>query len=142
MAQDRLERCQNGCCFYVNGKAVTKRVPASDSTSSEQLPRSRQGQRNAILETIIGCRSALNSTNYQQQTKRIEQRVKNLDPSADASFDSDNAPNFIRFRIKNAGTELTKAWPHLPTSEVAGCSDDKLDGTIESLTSGLLRRAS
>jgi hypothetical protein len=143
MPQDKLERCSNGCCLYVNGTAVTKenyeqaiaRHPGSYAGVGS-------GQRNAILETIVTCRSALNSTNYQQQTKRIEQRVKKLDPSAVVSFDSDNEPNFIRFRIMHDGTELTKAYPHFRTGEVVGWSDEKLDEAIESVTDRLVRRAS
>lgn len=143
MPQDRLERCHNGCCFYVNGTAVTKEdYEQAIARHPGNYPGLGNGQRNAIVETTVGCGKVLSSGNYQQQTKRIEQHVKKLDPSAVVSFDPGNVPNFIRFRITHGSTELTKVWPHSPTSDVATWSDEKLDEHIESVTDRLVRRAS
>lgn len=58
MAQERLERCSNGCCHFVDGKAVTKEEYHNAIVRHPgHYPGLKPGQRNAILETIIACRS-------------------------------------------------------------------------------------
>lgn len=79
--------------------------------------------------------------NYQVQSGRIVQTVKNLCPNCVVIFDSGRAPNWVRFLIKDGSIMLTKAYPEFPTSEVATWSDEKLRQMIEVVTGDLVRKA-
>jgi hypothetical protein len=60
MPQERLEHCSNGCCHFVDGKAVTKEEYEKAIVSHPgHYPGIKPGQRNAILETLIACRSGV-----------------------------------------------------------------------------------
>jgi hypothetical protein len=60
MSQARLERCSNGCCYFVDGTAATKEEYEAAIVRHPGLyPRIKPKQRNAILETVIACRSAV-----------------------------------------------------------------------------------
>jgi len=78
---------------------------------------------------------------YEVQSGRIVQTVKNLCPSCAVTFDSSRAPNWVRFLIKDGSTMLTKAYPEFPVSEVANWSDEKLRQMIEVVTGDLVRKA-
>jgi hypothetical protein len=53
----KLERCNNGCCFVVDGKEVTKaQYEEAKRRQPGDYPAIKPGHRNAILETIIDCR--------------------------------------------------------------------------------------
>jgi hypothetical protein len=77
---------------------------------------------------------------YSVQTARIVQAVMNLCPSCIVTFDSSRAPKWVRFRIEDGSTTLTKACPDYHVSEVADWSPEKLRQMIEALTDGLLRQ--
>jgi len=79
--------------------------------------------------------------NYEVQSGRIVQAVKNLCPSCVVIFDSGRAPNWVRFLIKDGSLMLTKAYPEFPVSEVANWSDEKLRQMIEVVTGDLVRKA-
>ena len=79
--------------------------------------------------------------NYEVQTERIVQAVKNFCPSCVVTFDSSRAPNWVRFLIKDGSIMLTKAYPEFHVSEVADWSDEKLRQTLEVVTGGLVRKA-
>jgi len=79
--------------------------------------------------------------NYEVQSGRIVQAVKNLCPSCVVTFDSSRAPNWVRFLIKDGSIMLTKAYPEFPVSEVANWSDEKLRQMIEVVTGDLVRKA-
>jgi hypothetical protein len=78
---------------------------------------------------------------YGVQRERLVQAVKNLCPSCVVTFDSSRAPNWVRFRIEDGSTTLTKAYPEYHVSEVADWSDENLRQTIEALTGGLVRQS-
>lgn len=53
----RLERCNNGCCHLVEGKEVSKgEYEEAKRLQPGDYPAIKAGHRNAILETVIGCR--------------------------------------------------------------------------------------
>jgi hypothetical protein len=79
--------------------------------------------------------------NYEVQSGRIVQAVKNLCPTCVVIFDSSRAPDWVRFLIKDGSTMLTKAYPEFPVSEVANWSDEKLRQKLEVVTGGLVRKA-
>jgi hypothetical protein len=79
--------------------------------------------------------------NYEVQSGRIVQAVKNLCPSCVVTFDSSRAPNWVRFLIKDGSTMLTKAYPEFHVSEIADWSDEKLRQMIEVVTGGLFRKS-
>ena len=79
--------------------------------------------------------------NYEVQTERIVQAVKNFCPSCSVTFDSSRAPNWVRFLIKDGSIMLTKAYPEFHVSEVADWSDEKLRQKLEVVTGGLVRKA-
>jgi hypothetical protein len=78
---------------------------------------------------------------YGVQSGRIVQAVKNLCPSCVVTFDSSRAPKWVRFRIEDGSTTLTKTYPEYHVSEVADWSEEKLRQTIEALTGGLIRQS-
>jgi hypothetical protein len=78
---------------------------------------------------------------YQVQSGRIIQAVKNLCPSCVVTFDSNQAPRRLRFRIEDGSIPLTKAFPEFHVSEVADWSDEKLLQMIEVVTDGLVRKS-
>jgi len=60
MAQARLERCRNGCCHFVDGRQVTEaEYEEAIVRHPGHYPGIKPGQRNAILETVIACRSGV-----------------------------------------------------------------------------------
>jgi len=79
--------------------------------------------------------------NYEAQSGRIVQAVKNLCPNCVVIFDSGRAPNWVRFLIKDGSIMLTKAYPEFHVSEVADWSDEKLRQKLEVVTGGLVRKA-
>jgi uncharacterized radical SAM superfamily Fe-S cluster-containing enzyme len=79
--------------------------------------------------------------NYEVQSERIVQAVKNLCPNCVVIFDSGRAPNWVRFLIKDGSIMLTKAYPEFHVSEVADWSDEKLRQKLEVVTGGLVRKA-
>jgi hypothetical protein len=59
MNPEKLERCGNGCCYFVDGKAVTKEeYEEAIKRHPGSYPAIREGQRNAMLEGVIACRAA------------------------------------------------------------------------------------
>ena len=59
MSQAKLERCSNGCCYFVDGKAATRdEYEKAIVRHPGHYPGIKPGQRNAILETVIACRNA------------------------------------------------------------------------------------
>ncbi|HEU5402819.1 MAG TPA: hypothetical protein VFU86_15780 [Terriglobales bacterium] len=57
MAQQKLEQCVNGCCLFVDGMPVSVReYEEAIRRHPGHYPGVKQGQRNAVLETIIACR--------------------------------------------------------------------------------------
>ncbi len=78
---------------------------------------------------------------YGLQSERIVQAVRKLCSSCTVTFDSERKPKWIRFRIDNGSTMLTKATPDFHVSEVADWSDEKLYQVIESVTDGLVRKS-
>ena len=78
---------------------------------------------------------------YTLQSERIIQAVRRLCPSCTVTFDSEREPNWIRFRIDDGSTMLTKATPEFHVSELADWADEKLYQVIESVTGGLLRKS-
>jgi len=79
--------------------------------------------------------------NYEAQSGRIVQAVKNLCPNCVVIFDSGRAPNWVRFLIKDGSIMLTRAYPEFAVSEVANWSDEKLRQKLEVVTGGLARKA-
>jgi hypothetical protein len=60
MNQEKLERCGNGCCYFVDGKVVTKEEYAEAiKRHPGSYPAIRLGGRNAMLEAVIACRTAV-----------------------------------------------------------------------------------
>jgi hypothetical protein len=60
MNQAKLERCGNGCCYFVDGKAVTKEeYEEAIKCHPGSYPAIRPGGRNAMLEGVIACRNAV-----------------------------------------------------------------------------------
>jgi hypothetical protein len=57
------------------------------------------------------------------------------------TFDSNQAPRRLRFRIEDGSIPLTKAFPEFNVSEVADWSDEKLQQMIEVVTDGLVRKS-
>ena len=58
LVQATLERCINGCCHLVDGKAVTeKEYGEAKERHPSRMPGVGPGHRNAIPETVIGCRT-------------------------------------------------------------------------------------
>jgi hypothetical protein len=78
---------------------------------------------------------------YEVQSGRIVQTVKNFCPTCAVIFDSGRAPNWVRFLIKDGSIMLTKAYPEFHVSEVADWSDEKLRQKLEVVTGGLFRKA-
>lgn len=78
---------------------------------------------------------------YGLQSERILQAVKRLCSRCTVTFDSSRAPKWIRFRIDDGSTMLTKATPDFHVSEVADWSDEKLYQVIESVTDGLVKKS-
>lgn len=78
---------------------------------------------------------------YGHQSDRIIQAVKRLCPRCAVTFDTSRAPNWIRFRIDDGSTMLTKANPDYLVSEVADWSEEKLYQIIEAVTGGLVRKS-
>lgn len=63
-------------------------------------------------------------------------------PRADVlTFDSSRAPTWIRFRIDDGSTMLTKANPEYHVSEVADWSEEKLYQVVEAVTAGLVGKS-
>ena len=57
---ERLEYCGNGCCHFVDGKPVTKKeYEEAIVRHPGHYAGIKPGQRNAILETVIACRSGI-----------------------------------------------------------------------------------
>lgn len=78
--------------------------------------------------------------NFETQSARIRQAVKNLCPNCVVVFDHDKTPNWIKFRVEDAmGTILTSVHPEYLVSEIADWTDQKLQQMIESLTGGRVR---
>lgn len=73
------------------------------------------------------------------QSERISQAVRKLCPTCVVEFDESTVPNWIKFRITDGGTVLTKIYPEYHVSEVADWTEQKLAQMIESVTGGLLR---
>jgi hypothetical protein len=78
---------------------------------------------------------------YGLQSQRITQAVKKACSRCTVEFDSSRAPNWLRFRIDDGSTILTKAHPEFHVSEVAGWSDEKLSQVIETVTDRLVRQS-
>jgi hypothetical protein len=78
---------------------------------------------------------------YGLQSQRITQAVKKVCSRCTVEFDSSRAPNWLRFRIDDGSTILTKAHPEFHVSEVADWSDEKLQQIIESVTGGLVGKS-
>jgi hypothetical protein len=76
---------------------------------------------------------------YGLQSERIIQGIKRLCPHYTVTFDSGRAPEWIRFRIDDGSTMLTKVNPDYRVSEVADWSQEKLYQIIEAVTGGLVR---
>src|ERR1700677_222929 len=75
MHQERLERCSNDCCHFVDGKTVTKaEYAAAIARHPGNYPGVKPGQRNAVLETVIACRRSI----YQQQIEGGKAIVRDI----------------------------------------------------------------
>jgi hypothetical protein len=79
---------------------------------------------------------------YGLQSERIVQAVRKLCSRCTVTFASSRAPKWIRFRIDDGSTMLTKANPEFHVSEVADWSDEKLFQMIEAVSDGLVRKGS
>jgi hypothetical protein len=78
---------------------------------------------------------------YGLQSERIVQAVRKLCSRCSVMFDSSRAPKWVRFRIDDGSTMLTKVNPEYHVSEVADWSDEKLFQMIEALTDDLVSRS-
>jgi hypothetical protein len=57
---DPSERCSNGCCHFIDGKLVTEEeYEEAIVRHPGHYPGIKPGQRNAILEAVIACRSGV-----------------------------------------------------------------------------------
>jgi hypothetical protein len=78
---------------------------------------------------------------YGVQSQRIILAVKKACSRCTVEFDSSRAPHWLRFRIDDGPTMLTKAHPEFHVSEVADWSDEKLMQMIETVTDRLVRQS-
>lgn len=78
---------------------------------------------------------------YGLQSQRIVQAVKKACSRCTVDFDSSRAPHWLKFRIDDGSTLLTKAHPEFHVSEVADWSDEKLSQVIEAFTGGLVGKS-
>jgi len=78
---------------------------------------------------------------YGLQSQRIVDAVRKMCSRCTVTFDNSRAPHWIKFRIDNGSTLLTKAHPEYHVSEVADWSDEKLVQVIETVTDRLVRQS-
>lgn len=77
--------------------------------------------------------------NYDLQSKRIIEAVRELCPTCTITFDEQRKPNWIKFRIESSdGTVLTNACPEYHVSEVADWSNQKVRQVLKGLTANKL----
>lgn len=77
--------------------------------------------------------------NFELQSKRIIEAVRELCSTCTVTFDEQRKPNWLKFRIESSdGTILTNAYPEYHVSEVADWSDQKIRQVLKSLTANKL----
>jgi hypothetical protein len=76
------------------------------------------------------------------QWNRITQAVRKRHPDYVVQPDSDQPPDWIRFRIENElGLNLTQVHPHYRVDEITDWSDARLQETLEALLGSFGKRA-
>jgi hypothetical protein len=78
---------------------------------------------------------------FKLQSQRVVDAVRKMCSRCTVTFDPNEAPRRLRFRVEDGSITLTKAYPHYHVSEVADWTDEQLQQMIETLTGGLVRKS-
>ena len=76
--------------------------------------------------------------NFNLQSKRIVEAVRELCSHCVVTFDETRKPNWLKFRIESGNTVLTSAYPEYHVSEVADWSDEKIREIVKAVTGNKL----